>query len=59
MITYEYSCEPCKHTWEEEQKINDPKITTCPKCKKETAVRLVSGGTGFTLNGSGWFRDGY
>lgn len=58
MITYEYECKECGHTWEEEQKISDPKVTTCPKCKKETAVRLVSGGSGFQLKGNGWFKSG-
>jgi putative FmdB family regulatory protein len=58
-MTYEYLCENCEHTWEEDQKITAERITTCPKCGQETAKRLVSGGQGFQLQGSGWFKDGY
>lgn len=57
-LTYEYECESCKHEWELEQKISDVAITTCPNCKMETAKRLVSGGQGFQLKGSGWFNKG-
>ena len=48
MLTYEYICEneECLNEWEEEAEINDPKQTTCPKCGKETAKRLISGGSG-------------
>lgn len=48
MLTYEYICEDqdCLHEWEVEAEINDPKQTTCPKCGKETAKRLISGGSG-------------
>jgi putative FmdB family regulatory protein len=47
-LTYEYICEDesCKHEWEHEAEINDPKLTHCPKCGKETAKRLISGGSG-------------
>ncbi len=60
-MTYEYRCsdESCKHTWEAEQKITDPPLTECPRCHQQTAQRLVSGGTGFLLNGTGWARDRY
>jgi putative FmdB family regulatory protein len=58
MATYEYECTDCGHTWEKEQKMNDPKTTTCPKCGKETAKRLISGGTSFQLKGKGWFKTG-
>jgi len=59
MAFYDYECTDCKHTWEEEQKMTAPKITICPKCKKETAKRLISGGTSFILSGSGWAKDSY
>lgn len=60
MPTYEYCCteEKCKNTWEEIQKISAPKTEICPKCKKKTAKRLISGGLGFHLKGSGWFNSG-
>lgn len=59
MPTYEYVCESCDHEWEVEQKITAPVIKTCPKCKKRKAKRLVSGGQGFQLQGSGWASEGY
>jgi putative FmdB family regulatory protein len=59
MITYEYICKSCGHTWEQEQGINDEPITKCPKCEEETAQRLISNGNGFILKGGGWFRTGY
>lgn len=58
-MTYEYVCTECKHEWTIEQKITADPLKLCPKCQQESAKRLVSGGTGFSLQGSGWFRDGY
>lgn len=61
MPTYNYTCEndKCKHDWELEQKISDPKITECPKCHEQKAKRLISGGTVFQLIGSNWAKDNY
>lgn len=122
MPTYDYECEKCKRTFEREQRIVEPALTTCPlpttedrrrsfeasggastwegrpfsvhpdrcvcqgddatphrhspdgrcaRCECEvydpederlcggTVRRLISGSTGFVLNGKGWFRDGY
>lgn len=59
MPTYEYACKSCNHAWEEEQSIKDAVLTTCPSCQKETATRLISAGTGFILQGGGWFKEGY
>lgn len=58
-MTYEYECEECKHKWEEEQAIKDDPIKICPKCKKESAKRLISGSGGFILVGGGWAKEGY
>jgi len=58
-MTYEYLCSDCKHEWEEDQKITEDPKKTCPKCNKETAQRLVSGGQGFQLKGGGWYKEGY
>lgn len=59
-MTYEYECTnpKCDHEWEQEQKISAPATTECPACHEQTARRLVSGGTGFQLTGSGWFKTG-
>ena len=58
-MTYEYVCEGCNHEWEVEQKITDPPLKLCPKCKKKRAKRLISGGTSFILKGGGWASSGY
>jgi len=60
MPTYEYCClnKDCNNTWDHEAKITEEAIKECPKCKQETAKRLVSGGQGFQLLGSGWFKSG-
>lgn len=57
-MTYEYKCKNCGYCWEHESKINEDPLKECPKCKEETATRLISGGTGFQLKGSGWFKTG-
>ncbi len=58
-MTYEYACAACGHHWEAEQSIKDAPLKSCAACGKETAKRLVSGGTGFLLKGGGWYADGY
>jgi len=58
-MTYEYACEACGHQWEAEQSIKDAALKKCAACGKETAKRLVSGGTGFLLKGGGWYADLY
>lgn len=58
-MTYEYACEACGHQWEAEQSIKDAPLKTCVTCGKQTAKRLISGGTGFLLKGGGWYADGY
>jgi len=57
-MTYEYECTACAHTWEEDQKITEQSIDLCPKCKQQTAKRLISK-SAFILKGNGWFKDGY
>jgi len=58
-MTYEYKCEYCDHMWEEQHGISDEPVKVCPKCKKESAKRLISGGTSFVLKGGGWASSGY
>ena len=58
-MTYEYACSSCGHEWEAEQSINDPPLKKCPACKKNSAKRQISGGTGFVLKGGGWYADRY
>ena len=58
MPTYEYLCKSCDHEFEREQRITDPKVRTCPKCKKRRVERLISQ-TSFVLRGGGWYNDLY
>ena len=58
-MTYEYQCSACGHEWEAEQPISAKPLKKCPSCKRSTAKRLISGGSGFILKGGGWYADGY
>ena len=64
MPMYEYECEKCHRTFEVEQKITEPKLTTCVltlesvPCEGEVK-RLISGPGSFVLKGGGWAKDGY
>ena len=62
MPTYIYKCET-HGEFEVEHSIND-KLEECPHCKAEgkegvTVERLISGGSNFILQGSGWASTGY
>lgn len=58
MPTYEYQCTECGHAWEEDQRITDKPLKTCPGCGRATAKRLISGAT-FILKGDGWYETDY
>jgi putative FmdB family regulatory protein len=62
MPTYLYKCEIHKE-FEVQQKITDPHLEECPKCKKNgkksaPPKRLISA-TSFQLKGGGWASEGY
>lgn len=62
MPTYIYFCK-VHGEFEEFHSINS-KLEECPKCKaegisSEPPERLISSGSSFILNGSGWARDNY
>lgn len=59
MMIYGYACACCGNEWDVEQKMTDPPIIECPKCRVACAKRIVTGGTGFILKGDGWSRDLY
>ena len=48
MPTYLHICtdKECAHEWEDFYSITEDPPQCCPKCGKETAKRLVSGGSG-------------
>jgi putative FmdB family regulatory protein len=52
MPTYEYECKKCGLRFERRQPITDRPLTECPECRGEVR-RLVSGGVGFLIKGSG------
>jgi len=58
MPVYEYRCGACEHEFEEWQKMSDPPIKTCPRCKKKKVEKLISA-TSFSLKGGGWYKDLY
>ncbi len=60
MPTYEYQCTKCGHRFSEFQRIVDPPIKNCPKCRKKNCVeQLISGGSGLIFKGSGFYITDY
>ncbi len=60
MPTYEYECKSCGHRFSEFQRIVDPPIRNCPKCRKRNCVeQLISGGSGLIFKGSGFYITDY
>jgi putative FmdB family regulatory protein len=57
MPTYEYQCDSCGSTFEQQQSMTDPPLVECPQCHGPVR-RLVSGGAGFILKGTGPGRAG-
>lgn len=57
MPTYEYECRQCGLRFERRQPMMDGPLTECPECRGEVH-RLVSGGVGFIIKGSGQDRTG-
>jgi len=58
MPVYEYACGKCGHEFEAEQRITEPPLKTCPRCRARKLKRLISQ-TSFVLKGSGWYSDLY
>lgn len=58
MPTYDYVCLVCTNEFEEFQKMSDPVLEECPKCKG-TVRRKISGGAGLHFKGSGFYATDY
>src|SRR5215471_3838159 len=58
MPIYEYRCDKCEREFEVEQRITDPPLGACPKCRSRKVRRLISQ-TSFVLKGGGWYSDLY
>jgi putative FmdB family regulatory protein len=54
MPIYEYRCSSCGFQKEYLQKVNDPVMSVCPECGRETFSKMLSA-AGFKLKGSGWY----
>ena len=57
MPIYEYLCEDCGEITEAMQKVSDPPLVTCPKCKGN--LKKVISNTSFILKGTGWYATDY
>ena len=58
MPTYQYRCNECGLEFEEFQAISDEPVRVCPECKGHTE-RIITGGIGFVLKGSGFYSTDY
>ena len=58
MALYEYVCKECEHKFTHRQSINDDSLPECPECGGEVK-RIISGGSGFILKGSGFYETDY
>ncbi len=58
MPTYQYRCPECAYEFEEFQSINDDPLQSCPRCGKKPR-RVITGGAGFLLKGSGFYSTDY
>ncbi|HEY7817908.1 MAG TPA: FmdB family zinc ribbon protein [Vicinamibacteria bacterium] len=57
MPIYEYRCTKCGHRFESIQKVSDPPLTKCEKCKGKVE-RLISS-PAIQFKGSGWYITDY
>ena len=58
MPTYEYRCLKCRKTFSQFQRITDPPLERCVRCKG-AVERLISAGVGFIFKGSGFYITDY
>jgi len=59
MPTYAFKCKSCNYEFEEFQSINEPPLTECPSCKKQTVTRIIGGGAALVFKGSGFYLTDY
>lgn len=57
MPIYEYVCEKCGSHIEVMQKISDPPLKRCQKCRGKLAKAVSR--TSFQLKGGGWYASDY
>ncbi|UCG41729.1 MAG: zinc ribbon domain-containing protein [candidate division WOR-3 bacterium] len=60
MPTYEYRCTGCGHRFDVFQRIVDPPVKDCPRCRaKDSVEQIISGGSGLIFRGSGFYETDY
>ena len=57
MPIYEYVCEKCGDHVEVLQKVSDPPLKRCKKCRGK--MEKIVSRTAFQLKGSGWYKTDY
>src|SRR5262245_6990634 len=55
---YEYQCRKCKHRFEELQKLSDPPLRRCPRCRTGRLEKLISA-PAVQFKGTGWYVTDY
>lgn len=58
MPTYEYECRKCGHRFDKFQRMTEPALKRCPKCKGGVK-RLFGTGAGIIFKGSGFYQTDY
>ena len=58
MPTYEYECNKCGLEFERFQRISEPPVKRCPKCKGAVR-RKIGTGAGLLFKGSGFYITDY
>lgn len=58
MPTYNFECSQCNYKQQKLVSFQYPKYSKCPKCQKNTLVRLIGNGNIFNLKGLGFFKKG-
>lgn len=58
MPTYEYECKKCGHEFERFQRMSEPPLKRCPKCKGAVR-RKIGTGAGLLFKGSGFYITDY
>ncbi|MCP4570416.1 MAG: zinc ribbon domain-containing protein [FCB group bacterium] len=58
MPTYQYKCPECDNEFEEFQNITEQPLSKCPQCGGKPR-RIITGGAGFILKGSGFYATDY
>lgn len=53
---YDFECSSCNHKDTDFVPMSYPKITICPKCGKDSFIRLIGGSGGVIFSGDGWCR---